>query len=165
MAQSNQDLPSSSFSQGLANLPAQAPSRRPLVIGILHLVFAAIYLILAVNATNALDDVNQLPSSLRGTFRTAGIIDILADGVVCLGLLAAGVFLIQRRELGHRLTRIVAGIAIVSIVVLAIFILTAVSGADGAFLIGGVIGIALRFAYPIIAARLLGPEPGALGLT
>jgi len=141
-------------------------SRKPGIIGVLNLAFAAIYLLLAVNAFNGLDDaVSRMPSLYRAEMRTAGYLDIAADVIGCVGLLAAGLLLLQRRALGRTLTQVVARFLALAIVIILVYTLFAFGGAAGSILIQLFLGLLLRFAYPIIAARQLAPPAAELGLT
>lgn len=144
----------------------QPQSRKPLIIGSLNLVFAAIYLLLAINAANGMEDVvSRVPSSYRSSMRTANFLDIAADGIGCVGLLFAGILLLQKRASGRTLTQTVARILTAAIVILPAYTLIAFGGAAGSILIQLVLGLLLRFIYPIIAARQLAPPPAELGLT
>jgi hypothetical protein len=143
----------------------QVQSRRPVIIGVLNLVAAAFYLLLAINATNSMNELSGLPSSVRDSVRTMGVIDIAADGVACVGMFLGGLFLLQKRALGRTITRGVAGILVAAIVILACFLVSTFGGAAVSILIPSVLGLLLRFAYPIIVARLLNPSPAELGLS
>ncbi|HLF26662.1 MAG TPA: hypothetical protein VJG32_10020 [Anaerolineae bacterium] len=145
---------------------SQPQSRKPLIIGSLNLVFAAIYLLLALNAANSMEDaVSQAPASYRSALRTTNFLDIAADGIGCVGLLIAGLLLLQKRAAGRTLTRTIARILTAAIVIIPAYIVIAFGGAAGSILIQVVFGLLLRFAYPIIAARQLAPSPAELGLT
>ncbi|HEY4688936.1 MAG TPA: hypothetical protein VIK33_06470 [Anaerolineae bacterium] len=144
----------------------QAQSRRPIVLGVLNLVAAAIYLLLALNAANGLEDtVRQVPSAYRGSMRTLGSMDVVADGIACLGMLLGGLFLLQRRAAGRTVTQLVARLLVVSIVIILLYTIIAIGSAAGSILFTLALGLFLRFAYPIIAARLLNAPPTDLGLT
>jgi hypothetical protein len=145
---------------------SQPQSRKPIIIGILNLVFAAIYLILALNAINNMDDiVSRVPSSYRGSMRIANFLDIAADGIGCVGLLIAGILLLQKRTLGRTLAQVMGRIMAAAIVILVAYTMIAFGSEVGSSFIPLVLGLLLRFAYPIIAARQLAPSPAELGLT
>ena len=123
-------------------------------------------MLLAVSAANGLEDaVRGVPSSYRSDMRTIGTLDVVADGIACIGMLLGGLFLLQRRAAGRTLTRIVSRILVAAILIIPIYTVIALGAAASQILIASFIGLLIRFAYPIIAARLLNPAPAELGLT
>ncbi|MGB2896332.1 MAG: hypothetical protein WBB65_09235 [Anaerolineales bacterium] len=144
----------------------QPQSRKILIISILNLVFAAIYLYLAINAANNMEDfVSRVPSSYRSSMRTANFLDIAIDGIGFIGLLIAGIMLLQKRATGRAFMRTLALILTGTIIIILAYTLIAFGGELGSniFVLG--LGLLVRFAYPLIAARLLAPSPEELGLT
>ncbi|HJW84574.1 MAG TPA: hypothetical protein VJ754_09755, partial [Anaerolineae bacterium] len=108
----------------------QTQNRKPIVIGVLNLVFAVIYLLLAVSAANGLEDaVRGVPSSYRSDMRTIGTLDVVADGIACIGMLLGGLFLLQRRAAGRTLTRIVSRILVAAILIIPIYTVIAIGAA------------------------------------
>ncbi|MCK5054421.1 MAG: hypothetical protein KAR65_09085 [Anaerolineales bacterium] len=144
----------------------QPQSRKILIIGILHLVFAAIYIYLAFNALLKMEDLlSQVPSSYRGSMRTANFLDIAIDGIGFVGLLIAGIMLLQKRAMGRTITRKLAPILVGGIVVIMAYTLIAFGDEVGSSIIVLGLGLLVRFAYPLIAARQLAPSDEELGLT
>ena len=143
--------------------PALPLSRRPVVLGILNLLFAAIYLVLCINAANHLAAVDQRPSSLRDSFLTAGNLEIVADLLASAWLLVGGILLLKHRQAGRKLTRLVAIICVLMIVYTGYFLVTVGSGLPAGDLIGAIVAT-LRFAYPILATRLFDTSRLELGL-
>jgi len=144
----------------------QAQNRKPIVIGVLNLAFAVIYALLAINAVNGTEDaIRAVPSAYRNDMRTIGTLDIVADGIACVGMLLGGLFLLQRRVAGRTVTRLVARILVAAILIIPIYTVIAIGAAASQILITGLLGLLVRFAYPIIASRLLNPDPITLGLT
>jgi hypothetical protein len=109
--------------------------------------------------------LSQVPSSYRGALRTANYMDIAADLIGAVGLLIAGVLLLQKQATGRTLTRTMATILGVAIVILVLYTLIAFSGAAGQLLIPLILGLLLRFGYVFIARWQLAPPPHELGLT
>ena len=111
------------------------------------------------------DAVRAVPSAYRDDMRTIGTLDVVADGIACVGMLLGGLFLLQRRVAGRMVTRLVARILVAAILIIPIYTVIALGSAAGQILITGFIGLLIRFAYPIIASRQLNPAPAELGLT
>ncbi len=144
----------------------QTQHRKPIVLGILHLVFAALYLFLASNAFSNMEKfISRVPSSYRSAMRTTNFLDIAADGIGFIGLLIAGILLLQRRALGRTITQTTSKVLIAAIVIIVAYTTIAFGSEAGLIIITLYIGVLLRFAYPLIAARLLAPPPEELGLT
>ena len=144
----------------------QPRSRKIMILGILHLVFAAIYLFLAINAANNMENfLSQVSSSYRSSVRTANFLDIAIDGIGFVGLLIAGIMLLQKRATGRTFTRTLALILTAAIVIILAYTLIAFGSDVGTNFITLGLGLLVRFAYPLIAARLLAPSPEELGLT
>jgi hypothetical protein len=143
-----------------------SPSRKPLIFGILNLLFAALYLYLAINVIRQGEALlSQVPSSYRGSLRIANYMDLAADLIGAVGLLIAGVLLLQKQATGRTLTRTIAAILGVAIVIMILYTLFAFSGAAGSLLMPLVLGLLLRFGYVFIARWQLAPDPIELGLT
>jgi hypothetical protein len=141
------------------------PSRKPLIFGILNLLFGALYLYLAINVIRQGEDLlSRVPSSYRGSLRTANYMDIAADLIGAVGLLIAGVLLLQKQATGRTLTRTIAAILGVAIVILVLYTLIAFSGAAISPM-PLILGLLLRFGYVFIARWQLAPPPHELGLT
>ena len=165
MTQLNKPLPGSSPFDSQTGQPALPLSRRPVVLGVLNLLFAVVYLLLGLNAAKAIDTVNQLPSSIRSSVLTAAYLDVLADLLVSAGLFVGGFLLLMHRRAGRQLTRAAAIVGGLMIAYTIVFFLTVGNRMSGASLIGSMIGITLRFIYPIIATRLFDTSRLELGLT
>ena len=144
----------------------QPQSRKIVIIGILNFVFAAFYLFLAINAANNMEDLlSRAPSSYHSSIRTANFLDIAIDGIGFVGLLIAGIMLLQQRATGRTFMRTLALILTAAIVIILAYTLIAFGSDVGSNLITLGLGLLVRFAYPLIAARLLAPSPEELGLT
>ncbi|MCJ7570013.1 MAG: hypothetical protein MUO58_21085, partial [Anaerolineales bacterium] len=126
----------------------QPQSRKIMILGILHLVFAAIYLFLAINAANNMENfLSQVSSSYRSSVRTANVLDIAIDGIGFVGLLIAGIMLLQKRATGRTFTRTIALILTVAIVIILAYTLIAFGGKVGSNLFVLGLGLLVRFAY------------------
>jgi hypothetical protein len=75
------------------------------------------------------------------------------------------VLLLQKQATGRTLTRTIAAILGVAIVIMILYTLFAFSGAAGSLLMPLVLGLLLRFGYVFIARWQLAPDPIELGLT
>jgi len=144
----------------------QPQSRKIMILGILHLVFAALYLFLAINASSNMEDfLSRVPSSYRGSMRTANFLDIAIDSIGFVGLLIAGIMLLQKRAMGRTITRTLARVLTAGIVIILAYTLIVFGGEVGSDFITLGLGLLVRFAYPLIAARQLAPSPEELGIT
>jgi len=158
--------------------PPPPAGRRAQVIGILHIIFAVLYLscggvgllglILASSLGTGIDAMAVALDS------TNSAINILTFGA----LLFAGMMLLRRRAIGRRVTLVVAIVQAVLLLGLAVpSVMVSLSdtslapqdeAGQAGFMIGGVFGVCaallVRMAYPIVAAIILWRKPEELGL-
>lgn len=161
-----------------APIPPQ-PSRRAQVIGILHLIFAVIYLSCGGIALLGLFLAPAIGSELAPTTVTLDSINSAVNTLISAALLFAGIMLLRRRAIGRQVTIVAAivhavlllGLAVPSaIVATSDTSLSPQNAAERAgFMLGGVMGVCaaliVRMVYPVVAAVILWRKPEELELS
>jgi hypothetical protein len=135
-------------------------------IGVLNIVFSVPYaivgaaaMLLGVVLLNQARQVVQIEVLLAEL-----VASVCVHGITSLGLLVAGIQLLQGRAGGRSLTRVTALVVVIFVALDACFA-AAVLERSGKGLPGAVLtGLAIRAAYPIIATLVLSPSPEHLGL-
>ena len=141
------------------------------VIGILNIVFSIVYLGCFVLSFAVVPATVERASQILGNdiVLLESSIGVVVNGLMFLGLLSAGIFLLQGDARGRYLTRLTALVAILFLLFEGCLSLTLMgqfssySGASASIIFScGV--VAVRFLYPLVAAAVLSPAPQDLGL-
>lgn len=140
--------------------------RRTIVVGVLNIPFSIFYLYVSYATILGLAEfLNETPAADLGVFLYTNLFYSIAPVLIAIGLLTGGVLLLRNRALGRRLTRLTTVIAFTA------FLLSCgetsmllMVGLDMGTLLLAILGLILRFAYPLAVYFVLAPEPFILGL-
>lgn len=161
-------------SQATSTTPPR-PSTRVQVIAVLHFAFAVVYLgCMAVAGFTLATTVDEIRQLYHSDFPiVADSVNAAVQGLTCVGLLVAGILLVQRRATGRTLTVIIGAAVLVFSIIYGTYVTilfstaqaAVSSGQSKAFLTtGALLGTIIRLLYPTISAGVLLPQPEQLGL-
>lgn len=124
-------------------------SNTPIVFGVLHLLVFAYYVFFMINNASSI-------SESGGDFWV--ILEVVTVGAGLLALPVAAIFLFMRKRIGYYITFGFSILALITFIVSVIGICSIAGWSYAPMIIGAIIGIGLRYLYPLFATMRLRPR-------